>query len=196
MIDDCQHLVVSTSWCSPHLVLSSPASLLIFPVCLQPFLFDPAEKNKHKFMVQTVFAPEGEINLEQLWKEISPEQLMDSKLKCVFEMPAEQNESHEDPNKASPKSVTTTEANNTVPSELQKAAQEVQQLREEESQLRQENLNLKEHILQLQQQIGLVRSAPSNRYAPPVQEQTIPMVYVGLAVILGFIGIILGKFAL
>ncbi|KAJ8968914.1 hypothetical protein NQ317_004873 [Molorchus minor] len=109
----------------PNSGVLEPNSTAEIAICLQPFLFDPAEKNKHKFMVQTVFAPEGEINLEQLWKEISPEQLMDSKLKCVFEMPAEQNESHEDPNKASPKSVTTTEANNTVPSELQKAAQEV-----------------------------------------------------------------------
>lgn len=35
-------------------------------VCLQPFIFDPAEKNKHKFMVQTVFAPEGDVNLDAL----------------------------------------------------------------------------------------------------------------------------------
>lgn len=95
------------------------------PVCLQPFLFDPAEKNKHKFMVQTVFAPDGEVNLEQLWKVLSPEQLMDSKLKCVFEMPVEQNESQEDPTKSSPKSISSTEVNNSVVTELQKAAQEV-----------------------------------------------------------------------
>lgn len=33
---------------------------------LQPFDFDPTEKNKHKFMVQTMIAPEGEVNLESL----------------------------------------------------------------------------------------------------------------------------------
>lgn len=180
----------------PNSGVLEPNSNIEIAICLQPFLFDPAEKNKHKFMVQTVFAPDGEINLEQLWKEISAEQLMDSKLKCVFEMPVEQNESQEDQNKASPKSITSTEANSSVASELQKAAQEVQQLREEESQLRQENIKLKEAILELQQQIGIVRAAPANRYAPPAPEQTIPLVYVGLAVILGFIGIILGKFAL
>lgn len=54
-------------------------------------------------MVQTVFAPEGDINVEQLWKEITPDQLMDSKLKCVFEMPAEQEETAEDSTKFSPK---------------------------------------------------------------------------------------------
>lgn len=54
-------------------------------------------------MVQTVFAPEGDINLEQLWKEITPEQLMDSKLKCVFELPAEQEDAGDDSTKFSPK---------------------------------------------------------------------------------------------
>lgn len=54
-------------------------------------------------MVQTVFAPEGEINLEQLWKEITPDQLMDSKLKCVFELPVDQEETAEDSTKFSPK---------------------------------------------------------------------------------------------
>ncbi|XP_023013355.1 LOW QUALITY PROTEIN: vesicle-associated membrane protein-associated protein B/C [Leptinotarsa decemlineata] len=167
-------------------------------ICLQPFLFDPAEKNKHKFMVQTVFAPEGEINLEQLWKEITPEQLMDSKLKCVFEMPPEHTEisGSDDTAKFSPKTAAPVLPTNSADSELQKAAQEVQQLREEESQLRQENLLLKEEILQLKQQVGVARAAPTNRYAPPVQDQNVPMVYLAMAVILGLIGIILGKFAL
>ena len=33
---------------------------------LQPFEYDPAEKNKHKFMVQTMFAPDGEIESQDL----------------------------------------------------------------------------------------------------------------------------------
>lgn len=39
-------------------------------VCLQPFDFDPNEKNKHKFMVQSLIAPEGEFNAEQLVREM------------------------------------------------------------------------------------------------------------------------------
>jgi hypothetical protein len=76
-------------------------------------------------MVQTLFAPDGDVNLEQLWKEIGPEQLMDSKLKCVFEMPVEQNESQEEPTKASPKAIVASVPNNAVDPELQKAAEEV-----------------------------------------------------------------------
>lgn len=33
---------------------------------LQPFDYNPAEKNKHKFMVQTMIVPEGDVNLEAL----------------------------------------------------------------------------------------------------------------------------------
>ena len=32
--------------------------IYILTVCLQPYDFDPSEKNKHKFMVQTVVAPD------------------------------------------------------------------------------------------------------------------------------------------
>lgn len=41
----------------------------ISTVCLQPFDFDPNEKNRHKFMVQSVVAPDGEFNAEQLVRE-------------------------------------------------------------------------------------------------------------------------------
>jgi len=72
----------------PNSGIIEPKGLVNVSVMLQPFEYDPTEKNKHKFMVQTMFPPEGKIdNQEQLWKEITPDQLMDSKLKCVFEMP-------------------------------------------------------------------------------------------------------------
>jgi len=45
------------------------------------------EKSKHKFMVQTMFAPDGDVNQDSLWKEASPDAIMDSKLKCVFDFP-------------------------------------------------------------------------------------------------------------
>lgn len=59
-------------------------------VMLQPFESEPKEKSKHKFMVQTMFVPDGYSDShENLWKEAEPNALMDSKLKCVFEFPAE-----------------------------------------------------------------------------------------------------------
>ena len=44
-----------------------PNTEVSIAVSLQPFEFDPNEKNKHKFMVQSMFAPEaGEINQDTL----------------------------------------------------------------------------------------------------------------------------------
>lgn len=76
-------------------------------------------------MVQTVFAPDGDVNLEQLWKDISPEQLMDSKLKCVFELPAEQNETKEEVAKVSPKAPVQTAIGSTIEVETKKPSAEV-----------------------------------------------------------------------
>ncbi|KAM4802882.1 vesicle-associated membrane protein-associated protein A isoform X3 [Urocitellus parryii] len=70
------------------LVLDPPTDLK-FKVMLQPFDYDPNEKSKHKFMVQTIFAPPNTSDMEAVWKEAKPDELMDSKLRCVFEMPSE-----------------------------------------------------------------------------------------------------------
>ena len=43
-----------------------PRDEIAIAVSLQPFEYDPAEKNKHKFMVQSMFAPDGEINQDTL----------------------------------------------------------------------------------------------------------------------------------
>lgn len=70
----------------PNSGLIEPDTSVTVSVMLQPFDFDQNEKNKHKFMVQTMFAPDGPIdNQDQLWKDAPPESLMDSKLKCMFE---------------------------------------------------------------------------------------------------------------
>lgn len=71
----------------PNSGIIDPSEQVKISVSLQPFEFVPAEKNKHKFMVQSMYAPEGEIHQDLLWKEVDTTQLMDSKLKCVFVMP-------------------------------------------------------------------------------------------------------------
>ncbi|XP_072536126.1 vesicle-associated membrane protein-associated protein A isoform X2 [Salminus brasiliensis] len=69
-------------------IIEAGASVTI-SVMLQPFDYDPNEKSKHKFMVQTIFAPPNITDLEAMWKDAKPEDLMDSKLRCVFELPSE-----------------------------------------------------------------------------------------------------------
>lgn len=72
----------------PNCGLLEPKATNEIAIILQPFDFNAAEKNKHKFMVQSVIVPDGaEVNPESLWKEVSPDDLMDSKLRCVFELP-------------------------------------------------------------------------------------------------------------
>lgn len=186
---------------------------VLFSVSLQPFDFDPNEKNKHKFMVQTMIAPDGEINMDSLWKDVNPDNLMDSKLKCVFEMPVdpaaaaapqennvdvspavhdEKAKRTGDAAKASPK------PNATMEGELMKAAAEVKHLREEESSLRQENLQLKEEILRLRRAAAVtgVDSSTSILSSGNIAPTPVPMMYLVVALLIGLIGIILGKFLL
>ena len=56
-------------------------------VTLQTFQCDLKKEKRHKFLVQSMFAPEGEINQDILWKETNRSQLRNFKLKCVFVMP-------------------------------------------------------------------------------------------------------------
>ena len=50
----------------PNSGVVDPNTEVAIAVSLQPFEYDPAEKNKHKFMVQSMFAPDGEINQDTL----------------------------------------------------------------------------------------------------------------------------------
>lgn len=79
-------------------------------------------------MVQTAIAPHADVvNFEQAWKEIKLEDTMDSKLKCVFELPPEQNEPDDEfLTRPSEKGWTEhNEESNSVQTELQKLQQEV-----------------------------------------------------------------------
>ncbi|KAI8430818.1 hypothetical protein MSG28_000973 [Choristoneura fumiferana] len=71
----------------PNSGVLDPNSKVDIAITPQPVFVDPNDKHKHKFMVQSVIAPEGKTNIDQVWKETSPDQLMDYKLKCVFENP-------------------------------------------------------------------------------------------------------------
>ena len=73
----------------PNSGVIEPKAAVAISVSLQPFDFDPREKNRHKFMVQSMFAPDASDanDNESLWKEADAANIMDSKLKCVFVMP-------------------------------------------------------------------------------------------------------------
>ncbi|XP_013189146.1 vesicle-associated membrane protein-associated protein B isoform X2 [Amyelois transitella] len=216
----------------PNSGVLEPNSKVEIAITPQPVYVDPNEKNKHKFMVQSVIAPEGKTNIDQVWKEISPDQLMDYKLKCVFETPrgtnlndAGDNAAQNDVTKKrvavaesstkdaveglnqeakrrdddhtsglSGKSTTLPTSEN-VESDLQKASLEVILLREEESKLRQENLQLKEELLRLHQSAsGDGRVTRTHSFEPEKTAQGASMPWMVTALVMAFIGIIIGKF--
>jgi hypothetical protein len=205
----------------PNCGVVEPKSSVEIAICLQPFVFDPNEKNKHKFMVQSMVVPEGDINIEQLWKEVSPEQLMDAKLRCTFETPNEkvteksnvsqlstqliQNESTMVDSQLKTASSTET-SNKTIDIDFVRATTEVRELREENSKMHQENLELKEQIIRLKAMVDNHKdtssSSPSakiisNPYSPPqLGQQQMPMIWVIAAVAMAIFGLILGKFVL
>lgn len=190
----------------PNSGVVDPNGSVSVAVMLQPFEYDPHEKNKHKFMVQSLFASgDGEISLDSLFKEADMSQLMDSKLRCVFELPADataqapQNNLDASPAlqphleaKPSPKS-TNSDA------EIKKAADEIKRLREEISSLRQENLQMKEEALRQRSTLNPGEKKPtvvSSVIPHHEMQQANPMMHLVAALLIALVGLIFGKFIL
>ncbi|KAM4570756.1 vesicle-associated membrane protein-associated protein B-like isoform 2-T2 [Fundulus diaphanus] len=109
-------------------------------VMLQPFEYDPNEKSKHKFMVQSILAPRDMTDMEGVWKEAKSDELMDSKLRCAFEMPLENDKATE--HSALPKSASASLDDGEVKKIMEECRQlqmEVQRLREENKQIREDD---------------------------------------------------------
>ncbi|XP_047524481.1 vesicle-associated membrane protein-associated protein B-like isoform X4 [Pieris napi] len=75
----------------PNSGVLEPNAKVDIAITPQHFYVDPNETHKHKFMVQSVIAPDNKTNIDQVWKETLPSQLMDYKLRCVFVSPREGN---------------------------------------------------------------------------------------------------------
>ncbi|CAH1119085.1 unnamed protein product [Phaedon cochleariae] len=161
----------------PNSGILEPSDKAEVDICLQPCMYDPTEKNKHKFMVQSAFAPNGDINLENIWKDIIPDHLMDSKLRCVFDIATDPNEVEEEPHNFTPRTASTPVQKGSVDGHLQRNVQEV----EDELFLRQENMKLKDEIKQL-------------REIPGQMPFKLTWTHVVCAVVLAVVGVALGKY--
>ncbi|CAH1268905.1 VAPA [Branchiostoma lanceolatum] len=170
----------------PNSGVVEPSSSINVSVMLQPFDYDPQEKNKHKFMVQSMFAPEGGIDNEtmlnmvsdKMWKDADQTQLMDSKLKCVFELPPEALENDLDAAKEAKEVAAVPPVKPNIPKPSPEAKRPVTQ----DDGLRQRKATPSDN------------QTFTTEFAPVAQRSAIPPVlYLLAAVILGFI---LGKFIL
>lgn len=70
----------------PNFGLIEPNETVTVSITLVPFSYNPNEKYRHKFMVQSVILTDETFG-NIAWEKFAPEELMDSKLLCVFQMP-------------------------------------------------------------------------------------------------------------
>ncbi|XP_022082336.1 vesicle-associated membrane protein-associated protein B-like [Acanthaster planci] len=134
----------------PNSGIVQPKESVKVSVMLQPFEYDPNEKNKHKFMVQSLIAPPGEVNQEEVWKTQESSALMDTKLKCVFELPASQATqaaSVVEPGSGGKPAKAETQGK-TAEKDLESVLEECRTLRQEVSNLRTENSSLRDGVRQ------------------------------------------------
>ncbi|KAF6714876.1 Vesicle-associated membrane protein-associated protein B [Oryzias melastigma] len=146
-------------------------------VMLQPFDYDPNEKSKHKFMVQSLLVPYDMTDMEGVWKEAKPEELMDSKLRCAFEMPLENDQNckfksaffcHEGESKKNETSSTSVKSEHQTKQgsvsmddgEVKKIMEECKRLQMEVQRLREENKQIKK-MMDLRKRRVTSAAAPS-----------------------------------
>ncbi|XP_008840667.1 vesicle-associated membrane protein-associated protein B/C [Nannospalax galili] len=185
-------------------VIDAGASINV-SVMLQPFDYDPNEKSKHKFMVQSMFAPPDTSDMEAVWKEAKPEDLMDSKLRCVFELPAENDKPHDiEINKTIPTSASKTETavvtaksltSSLDDAEVKRVMDEYKRLQEEVQRLREESRQLKEED-GLRMRKALQSNSPMATLAATGKEEGLSTRLLALVVLFFIVGVIIGKIAL
>ncbi|XP_037629072.1 vesicle-associated membrane protein-associated protein B-like isoform X2 [Sebastes umbrosus] len=163
-------------------------------VMLQPFDYDPNEKSKHKFMVQSMLAPYDMTDMEGVWKEAKPEELMDSKLRCAFEMPLENDKTTE--LSSLPKSASASMDDGEVKKimeECKRLQMEVQRLREENKQIREDDGLRKRKVTSM----GAPHSSSSSAMATSaMRDEGLSTRILALCVLFFVIGVIIGKLAL
>ncbi|XP_036101126.1 vesicle-associated membrane protein-associated protein B/C isoform X1 [Molossus molossus] len=187
----------------PNSGIIDAGAVINVSVMLQPFDYDPNEKSKHKFMVQSMFAPTDTSDMEAVWKEAKPEDLMDSKLRCVFELPAENDKPHDvEINKI----ISTTASKTETPTVSKSASSlddtEVKRVKDECKRLQGELQRLREESRQLKEEDGLrmrktvQSSSPAPAAATAGREEGLSTRLLALVVLFFIVGVIIGKIAL
>ncbi|XP_042608341.1 vesicle-associated membrane protein-associated protein A-like [Cyprinus carpio] len=178
----------------PNSGLIDPGASVTVSVMLQPFDYDPNEKSKHKFMVQSILVPAGASDLEALWKDAKPDDLMDSKLRCVFEMPSDL-EKVSEPESSKASSGARAAGLSTDDAETRRLLEESKRLQAEVGKLLEENRQLKVLIVWKANQFdsSVSRSSAAMLSKDPAS-RSLPSLLVVIAAL--FIGFFLGKFVL
>nr|XP_054602822.1 vesicle-associated membrane protein-associated protein A isoform X1 [Nothobranchius furzeri] len=173
-------------------------------VMLQPFDYDPNEKSKHKFMVLTIFAPPNVTDMDSLWRDAKSDELMDSKLRCVFELPSENDKVNDiEATRAAPamNSVKAEPTSAAMPAaaddaEMKKMLERCKRLQSEVNKLSEENRQLKEEGNRMRKmpRSDHMTSNSTNVLGRENSVAFLPSLLVVIAAI--FIGFFSGKFIL
>ncbi|XP_034558198.1 VAMP (vesicle-associated membrane protein)-associated protein A, like [Notolabrus celidotus] len=179
---------------------------VVISVMLQPFDYDPNEKSKHKFMVQTIFAPPNVSDMDMLWKDAKPDDLMDSKLRCVFELPSENDKVNDveatkaapvmNSAKADPSAASVPVSASLDESEMKKMMDKCKRLQSEMNKLADENRQLKDEGVRMRKvpRPDHMTSNSTTLLGRETSSASLPSLLVVIAAI--FIGFFLGKFIL
>jgi len=195
----------------PNSGVIKPSETVSVMLMLQPFDFDPKEKNKHKFMVQALYTPDSDMSIDELFKQAKPDQLMETKLRCMFEMP-EDASAPAAPGEGAPPAYTLQPSAQASPAQtsapqpaqsaesataqqvparkLEECLEEVKKLRAECSALRQENMVLKE------ERLSATRGPAPPMPATLTQDTSLTQTHAMLAALMVILGWLLAKFVL
>jgi len=174
----------------PNSGLIPPHGTISVSVMLQPFDNNLEETNKHKFMVQTTFVPEGEQSLDNIWKNVPANEIMDSKLRVKFDTP-ELNIIEKSVQKSALAQAKT--GTSSTDAEIRRSVDDSKRLNSQLQQIEQENSQLRDRVKQLEsRQHSAAPSLGDGSMARLTSSFT--LLHVGLAVILALIvGLVLGK---
>uniref|UniRef100_A0A8C1VY87 Vesicle-associated membrane protein-associated protein A n=1 Tax=Cyprinus carpio TaxID=7962 RepID=A0A8C1VY87_CYPCA len=185
----------------PNSGIIDPGAAVIISVMLQPFEYDPNEKSKHKFMVQTIFAPAAATDTEALtWAD---DLKRCPQFPCRFSRPLQN-----DADSASKPAAVLNSSKLDVPvagkavsaalddSEMKKILEECRRLQTEASKLNEENRQLRDEGVRLRkvQRGEHVTSNSSSALGLESRAGSLPSLLVVIAAI--FLGFFLGKFIL
>uniref|UniRef100_A0A915Q5H3 Major sperm protein n=1 Tax=Setaria digitata TaxID=48799 RepID=A0A915Q5H3_9BILA len=173
----------------PNSGVLNPGETCNVAVMLQPFDSSSnveMEHTKHKFMVQSVYAPPGDLSLDSIWKNAQPSELMDSKLRVVFEQPpASEYGRDKTPPRVIPESKIAT-GGYPADAEMRRVIEEKNRVEAVKASLERDNNNLKARLAALEAVPQVTGSHTSEGRIAILQ-----VVLIGFAALM--IGLILGK---
>lgn len=178
----------------PNSGLIKPTEKIKIAIMLQPIEDDSqSERNRHKFMVQSVSIKDENMNVDNIWNKAPPNDIMDSKLRCVFQMPSvsEDSETSVSPSSTTitssapaPSSMSQPATTTNSPSSKSKSMSKVK----DESQLQQSSYESK-NFSELSQQSYDGRHMKTNSILPRDEN-----ILLAMMLLVGIIGVILGKY--